>query len=277
LRGPTDGEAMIDWNQLWKQNQRQGNKFGQREYWNKRAPSFSKQAAEGGYSKPFMQIVKPQPEWSVLDVGSGGGTVSVPLAHVVREVTALDFSPAMLKVLEERCREEKLTNVRTVEAGWEDDWILRGVKPHDVAVASRSLVVDDLRTAIQKLNRFARKRVYITASVGDGPRDRGLIEAVGREFKASPDYIYPYNVLHEMGIYANVEFIVNRINKPFATREEAYEAIAWMVDEMTPAEEKKARAYVESHLVNEGEVVPMWRMDYDRVVRWAVMWWDRTD
>src|SRR4051794_16680676 len=208
---------MIDWNQLWKQNQRQGNKFGQREYWNKRAPSFSKQAAEGGYSKPFMQIVRPQREWSVLDVGSGGGTVSVPLAHVVREVTALDFSGAMLKVLEERCRAENLKNVRTVEAGWgddwglgggkphdvggeercraenlknvrtveagwEDDWSLRGVKPHDVVVASRSLIVEDLRAAMEKLNCFARKRVYVSASVGDGPRDRGLIEAVGREF-----------------------------------------------------------------------------------------------
>jgi hypothetical protein len=127
------------------------------------------------------------------------------------------------------------------------------------------------------LNRFARKRVYVSASVGDGPRDRGLIEAVGREFKASPDYIYPYNVLHEMGIYANVEFIVNRINKAFATREEAFEAIAWMVEDMTVEEGKKARAYVESHLVQDGEVIPMWRMDYDRVVRWAVMWWDKSN
>ena len=270
-------KEMMDWNELWKQNQRQGKKFGQREYWDKRAPSFSKQAAEGGYATPFVEIVRPQRNWSVLDVGSGGGTVSVPLAHVVREVTALDFSAAMLKVLEERCRAEKLTNVRTVEAGWEDDWILRGVKPHDVAVASRSLLVDDLRVALEKLNRFARKRVYVSASVGDGPRDRGLIEAVGREFKASPDYIYPYNVLHEMGIYANVEFIVNRISKAFTTREEAFEAIAWMVDEMTPEEEKKARAYVESHLVNDGEVVPMWKMDYERVVRWAVIWWDKDD
>jgi SAM-dependent methyltransferase len=262
---------MMEWNELWKRNQRQGKKFGQREYWEKRAPSFTKQAAEGGYATPFVKIVRPQREWSVLDVGSGGGTVSVPLAHVVREVTALDFSGAMLKVLEERCRAENLKNVRTVEAGWEDDWSLRGVKPHDVVVASRSLIVEDLRAAMEKLNCFARKRVYVSASVGDGPRDRGLIEAVGREFKASPDYIYPYNVLHEMGIYANVEFIVNRINKAFDTREAAYEAIAWMVDEMTADEEKKARAYVESHLAKDGE---KWKMDYDRVVRWAVMYWD---
>ena len=47
----------MDWNELWKRNQRQGKKFGQREYWDKRAPSFTKQAAEGGYARPFVEIV----------------------------------------------------------------------------------------------------------------------------------------------------------------------------------------------------------------------------
>jgi len=32
----------------------------------------------------------------------------------------------------------------------------------------------------------------------DGPGDRQLLEAVGRETSTNPDYIYIYNLLHQM-------------------------------------------------------------------------------
>lgn len=53
-----------------------------------------------------------------LDVGAGGGRFAFPLALAVREVIALDPSPAMVAALEEGVRLHNLTNVRVVAGRW---------------------------------------------------------------------------------------------------------------------------------------------------------------
>lgn len=76
-----------------------------------------------------------------------------------------------------------------------------------MAIASRSLVVEALEPALRKLDASAKYMVMITSKVGAGPRDRRAMEAVRRNFPKGPDYIYVVNLLHQMGIYANVTFI----------------------------------------------------------------------
>jgi len=69
---------------------------------------------------------------SRLSVGANG-----------RQVTAIDFSPAMIALLEERNRIEGIHNVKSHLARWEDDWAALGIEQHDVSIASRSLISDD--------------------------------------------------------------------------------------------------------------------------------------
>jgi len=216
----------------------------------------------------------PEPGWSVFDMACGGGTLAVPLAKKVREVTAVDFSDGMLDIVKRKCREEGITNIRTVNARWEDDWGECGIGGHDVVVASRSLVVDDLRSALLKLDNLARERVYISTIVGDGPFDRRLFEALERPLVMGPDYIYNYNLLYQMGIHAHLTFIVEKSNKTFKDHEEAANSMKWMLDNLTPEEDEKLQSYLERHLVyRDGN----WRLDYDRSIKWAVMWWDKSE
>lgn len=53
-----------------------------------------------------------------LDVGAGAGRFALPLGLKVREVIALDPSPAMLAALRELAVEHRVDNVRTIEARW---------------------------------------------------------------------------------------------------------------------------------------------------------------
>ncbi|HXG39449.1 MAG TPA: methyltransferase domain-containing protein, partial [Candidatus Limnocylindrales bacterium] len=55
-----------------------------------------------------------------LDIGAGAGRFALPLALRVREVIALDPSPAMLGALREIARENRIRNVRVVEGRWPD-------------------------------------------------------------------------------------------------------------------------------------------------------------
>jgi SAM-dependent methyltransferase len=263
----------IDWNEVWRTIQ--SKKHASRrdpKFWDKRAPEFTRRAATSGYVGRFMAIMDPRPDWSVLDIGCAAGTLAVPLAPVVKRITALDPSDGMLALLEKRCQKQAITNIDIVKGRWEDDWDKLGIGVHDVAVASRSLVVDDLRGAILKLQHYAARRVYISTLVDDGPFDRRIVEAVGRPFYPGADYIVVCNFLRQMGIYANVTFICKREEKTYSDVEDALHSLRWMVHEVTAEEESRLRRYLADTLVPEGG---RWKMPCRRPVRWAVLWWEK--
>ncbi len=216
----------IDWNRAWQEaRSRNKEKRDRRAYWNKRAPAFARHAGESPYAGAFLRLLHLRPDWTVLDVGCGAGTLALPLALLVKEVTAIDLSDAMISLLRDQCREQGISNIRTEVLGWEDDWDRAGIGGHDVAIASRSLVPDDLRAALTKLDQRARRAVYISSPVGDGPFDRRIFEAAGRELDRRPDYIYVYNVLYQMGIQAEIRFMDNReIPKVYSGIDEAMES-----------------------------------------------------
>lgn len=243
-----------------------------RDFWDGRALEFSEHAASTGYPEAFLRILKPRKNWTVLDMACGGGTLAIPLAKKVKSITAVDFSERMLEIVAQRCREGGLANVKTLPGRWEDDWDRLGIAVHDVAIASRSLHSEDAKDSIAKLDRVAKKAVYISTQVGDGPFDRKLLGSVGREFRLRPDYIFYVNLLYEMGIRANVTFIPESNPNSWESHEEALQDQRWMFQGMTEEEEEKVRAYLRQHL---GLVKGRWRLPYSRNYSWAVLYWTK--
>ncbi|OPY68495.1 MAG: Mg-protoporphyrin IX methyl transferase [Syntrophorhabdaceae bacterium PtaU1.Bin034] len=263
----------VDWNRVWKERRAQASVPKRNvSFWDGRAVSFEKAASETDYADRFLSIINPMGHWTVLDMGCGSGTLAIPLAKRVKMVTAVDISPRMLSVVDERCKAEGVSNIVTIEGRWEDDWKDLGIRSCDLAVASRSMVVDDLRGAILKLSGVARRRVCIVTIVGDGPYDRRLFDAIGRPLDLGPDYIYTYNLLYQMGIHANVTFIDEKRNRMYKSCEEAVAAVEWMLGKRSCREEKRLRAYLMDYLV---PINGHWGLSYERVVRWAAIWWDK--
>jgi hypothetical protein len=54
--------------------------------------------------------------------------------------------------------------------------------------------------------------------------------------------------------------------------EEAVNSLRWMIFEMTTAEEELLRRHLSKCLVRENG---HWKLPYRRVVRWAVLWWEK--
>jgi SAM-dependent methyltransferase len=263
----------VDWNRAWRA--RRALKTSPKRnahFWDGRAASFAKATKESDYAGRFLAIMKPEAHWTVLDMGCGSGTLAIPLARAVSSVTAVDLSAEMLAIVGTRCKDEGINNVATLRGQWEDDWSELGIGTHDVAIASRSMVVDNLHASILKLDSVARKRVYVATIVGDGPYDRRLFEAIGRPLDLGPDYIYNYNLLYQMGILANVAFIEETRSRTYKSTDEAFASVQWMFDDLNPSEAKKLRAFVENHLVTRNGHS---EFSYDRVVRWAVIWWEK--
>jgi len=265
---------VIDWEAEWRTSQRQRPRRRGPDEWAQRAESPNWHTSDSDYPEQILRVLAPDPAWSILDVGCGTGTLAVPFARRVAAVTAIDFSPGMLDGLRRRCAHEGIRNVSALLGGWEDDWERLGIGVHDLAIASRSLVVDDLGGALLKLDAAARHVACVIPPVGDGPHDRRIFEAVGRPFLPRADYLTVYGRLHELGIHANVQLVTRTDWSSFPSHEDALQARSWMLRDPTEAELELLRKYLLSTLVpHQGG----WRFPEPRIIRWAAIWWTKGD
>lgn len=264
----------IDWNQLWQEARQQKSwKKKKKTDWDKRAATFAKRNIDSGYAEQFIQLMQLDPQWRILDIGSGPGTLALPLSSRVRAVTAVDFSPAMLAELDRRIVEAGIKNIRTVQACWTDDWQQQSIDRHEVAISSRSMSVYDLQGALEKLNSWATHKVFIADRVGSGPFDPDLFSALGRDFDPGPDYIYTVNLLYHMGIHPKIDYILLDRHKTFSCRSDALESCRWMFDDLTPSDEKRLAAYVDERLEHKGN--GNWLLTRGTPVKWAFISWDK--
>lgn len=265
--------SQLNWNQIWREsrNRRQKSRVKKRAYWNNRAFSFAAHIRKSGYATNFIRYLKPDAQWSVLDVGCGPGTLAIPMAERVKSVTAIDISDKMISILNSICRNQGISNVNARVLAWEDDWQAAGIQRHDVAIASRSLVMDDLEAAIHKLVTMARYKVVISSMVGDGPYDRRIFNTIGRTLDRGPDFLCVYNLLHQMGILADVTFVRSSHRpKIFKNMDEAMHGFDWMIPDMTRPEQMRLRDYLERHLIRHSDG---WKLNHGHVAQWAVLSW----
>jgi len=237
----------IDWNLLWRQAQAEKSWQSKgASDWDARAVSFAQRTEQSPYTHAFLHLLHPDPDWSVLDVGSGPGTLALPLASRVKTVTCIDFSATMLKILADRAAEEQLANIRICPISWTDDWKQHGVAPHDLVIASRSLAVPDLDAALRRLTDFALHKVAVTDRVGYGPFDPDAFAAVGRPLNPGPDYIYTVNILYRMGYLASVDFIRLEETARYPSFDQAASRYLWMFRDLSATETKRLHRYLHS-------------------------------
>lgn len=215
------------------------------------------------------------PGESVLDVGSDSGTLALPLARAGHAARAVDFSEHMLSILKARAAEEGLGNLNAIRASWEDDWHAAGIRAADVAVASRSIAVTDLRAALQKLDATAHLRVCITVAA-DGVLPAHVAHAaVGRDYKKHYVYVYAVNVLFQVGIMPEVRFIRHEWNQPFAGFDSARDAVRRLIAPLDEREEELLGRYLAEHL-HETTGGGVWKLDQTIATTWAFIAWDKT-
>ncbi|AAM32042.1 class I SAM-dependent methyltransferase [Methanosarcina mazei] len=252
----------IDWNKVWKDTLEKqlalnrnvdcssiwhGEKNA-RQFWR----MFQDDKARAVTEKRIKDL-KLSPDSRVLDIGSGPGTLAIPIARQVAHVTAVEPSDGMMNVMQENIKEYGIENIDTVHKDWEAVDVRSDLSaPYDVVFASYSLGMKDIRASIRKMMDASSKYIYLYWFAGETSWDihsRKLWPSLhGCEYQPAPKCNVLYNVLYDMEIYPNVSvFPFEHIHR-YANFEEAVEDFKSYYNVTSDSQETVLRDYLEGIL-----------------------------
>ncbi|WP_368161208.1 methyltransferase domain-containing protein [Collinsella aerofaciens] len=252
-----DGDARsellsADWNDEWMRLQADRHRADDPFEWDKRARHF-RPLETAPYARDFMKLLALKPGESVLDMGCGAGSIAIPLAQAGHPVIAADFSPAMLGTLDAGIEYYGLEDrITPLELAWDDDWDLVGpvAKAVDIAFASRSVTTTNLKGALAKLDRTARRRCAVTMVANSSPRyDLHLMNAIGASVTCSNGFVYAFNILIQMGALPQVTYFESPRRDTFDSLEAGVADFSRMLEHGNEDKVDCLRDYIAQHMI----------------------------
>jgi len=273
-----------DWNEIWKVRQKR-HESSKRindplHNWNKRenaerynSTSRSEYDDRVKTTIAGLDITKNS---RVLDIGAGPGTLAIPIAPLVNEVTAIEPGEGMVSILNEHAKKKKITNITSIQKRWEDVDISRDLcGQYDVVIASLSLTMEDIRQALQKMDAVSREYVYLFWFV-DMPFWEKMYADLwnplhGLEYHPGPKADCLFGVLYQLGIYANVEMLPLKKEYRFTTLDEMTAFFRRRFNVMTAEQERVMDDYLKPQIRTTGPEIFIFGDS-----TFAKIWW-RTD
>jgi SAM-dependent methyltransferase len=188
----------------------------------------------------------------VLDIGAGTGTLSVPLAAHGCDVVAVEPAEAMREALLMYRQQQQTHPITVVPKSWEDVAPAELGGPFDFVIASYSLMVTDIGATIQKMNAVCTGTVHLFWFLTQ-PLTARLNTALwpqlhGAEFPGEPTAECLWQVLYDMGIYANLAVEPGCEPAYFPTIDDAVRGFYQRLNCSTLEQEEVIRRYCETSL-----------------------------
>jgi ubiquinone/menaquinone biosynthesis C-methylase UbiE len=262
----------IDWNEVWKDQMRRSEEVSTaREcasIWESResALKFWNMSKNNRHRvEETIAETEITSESRVLDIGAGPGTLAIPFSKRVSHVTVVEPAEGMTSVLREKMAEEGVDNIDIVQKRWEDVNVADDLNPpYDVVIASYSLGMPDIRSAIENMIEAAAPggHIYLYHFAGETHWDgdgRYLWPRLhGKEYQPGPKSDVLYNVLYSMGIYPHIRSFRLQHVQRFGSMDAAMEHFHHEYRISTPEQEAIVAEYLARVLKEEngGFVLP---------------------
>ena len=235
-------------------------------FWQERAPDYSRTGnlyeEVPALRSKLLELLTSYD--CVVEVGSGSGNFTVPIAEKVREVLGVEPSAAMLSAAERRVNEAGIKNVSFRHSKWED---FEPTVKADVVLSVNSLYrVRDINSALSKMNDTAARRCIIVRTVNRSPLYK-LCPDDSDGFTARGDGLLFSHFLWRRGIYANAFYVTKERSVTYASLDDVHKDIP----ETLTAEEREAvlRCFLrQAHFSGEG-----YTYRFDSL--YLILWWDK--
>jgi len=129
----------VSWENAWKEMRQEKMRKPKisydHEFFKKSAKDFSKRIKlndyEFGRKTTEMLAEVIDDNFEVLEIGTGPGTLTIPLAKKVKKITGIEFAERNIKNLKLNLKENNLSNVEIVNKKWEEieDDKIKEMKP----------------------------------------------------------------------------------------------------------------------------------------------------
>lgn len=199
-------------------------RFNQNEY----AGFYHRQMTEAGYPGKLLPFIMNEIELSssVLDIGSGTGFFTIPLAETGHKVTAVEPSTEMINIMIANSPLEILSSVQICNTTWEE-WA-GGV--HDAAISVHSLYpMPDIKKAIMKINESAINKILIVRNSSGMKTLSGIIRKKLGIFSNRDLNDEIVSILNEMGAEWKVENIYEERKHSIKSLGEESESILYQL------------------------------------------------
>lgn len=266
IENPND----VKWAEFWAE--RLENKVNKD--WDKAAPGFYKRTKKEDYQIALFEKLILDKDDTVLDVGCGEGSVTIPIAKRVKKVIGLDSSPKMLEYLEKRADANDITNIETILKPIEEIKYDE-IGDVDVVVCSRSLNgIIPIEEVLSELDKIASKYVFITIFGPENKKiEKDFDKELGIKTEDFPDYNYFFNMLFNMGIYANIERFDLNNYREYDSIEDAMDNGKFRLDLYSDEEKELLKNYLERILTFDEKTRKYYNIK-DKA-DWIMVWWKK--
>ena len=244
--------------------------------WDEAAAGFYRRTKKDDYNDALFSKLILDENDTVLDVGCGEGSITIPIAKKVKKVIGIDSSPKMLEFLKKRAEDNEISNIESILMPIEDISYSK-IGDVDVIICSRSLNgIIPIDKVLTELNKIANKYVFITIF---GPENKKIEKDFDREVNIKtedfPNYNYFFNILFNMGIYANIErFDLNNYRK-YDSIEDAMDNGKFRLDLYSGEEKKLLKEYLKRILSFDSETKKYYNTK-DKA-DWILIWWKKNE
>jgi hypothetical protein len=162
----------IDWNSMWKDAIEESNwkqRAGTPEFRDGRVDWFEELVRQSDRAGMIMKRIEAKPDYTVLGIVAGPGTVTIPLARIVKGRDCYRALQRHACTLEGECIKAQSDEHNCIPKRWEDVEIREDIEKqggHDVVIASHSLAMKDVQSALSKMNDAVKRRIYMFIVAG---------------------------------------------------------------------------------------------------------------
>jgi hypothetical protein len=179
----------------------------------------------------------------------------------------------MLRIGRDQAEQLGIDNINFLHRDWRETEIGKDIGTHDIVICSRAFVASDSpRLSLLKLNAAANHSVYLTLKAKGGSNFfSNLNEILGIPYKESPDYIFCYNLLYQLGIPAYVDFITYTDAFRYNNALDAFRILNTHVQVTNEKQRNFLMGFVRKNMKKYGDFT------LDVKSRWALIWWHKTE
>jgi SAM-dependent methyltransferase len=210
---------------------------------------------------------------SVLDIGAGPGTLSVPLSLSGCSVTVVEPSGPMIMGMEAYRALTNAPPIRIIQKTWEAA-SPEEIGRNDVVIASLSLMMADIRDCIKKMDDCANSAVHLFWFLLPPSLSRGNSELWpllhGEPYNYEPTADILWNVLYQMDIYANLTVESRSAGQAYASVGEMHQDYYTRLLATTDNQKRIVDRYLDERAVktDNGYVLP-------GTSKTAHIWWEK--